>query len=112
MATWRAARYGLDGDLVDVIGERSVPGPEMLDTLLGFIRPTLEEHDEWDMIRSLVQQVVQRGTGAARQRRALERRGRLEDVVDRTLRSPNGQADRAHENRPSLRRDVSLQIDW
>ncbi len=82
MATWRAARYGLDGDLVDVVGERSVPGPETLDTLLGFIRPALEEHDEWEVVSGLTHQVVQRGTGAARQRRAFERARRLEDVVD------------------------------
>jgi carboxylate-amine ligase len=82
MATWRAARYGLDGDLVDVVGERSVPAREMLDVVLGFIRPALEEHDEWDVLSRLVHDVVGRGTGAARQRRALERGGRLEDVVD------------------------------
>lgn len=82
MATWRAARYGLDGDLVDVVAERSVPAGEMLDTLLGFVRPALEEHDEWDVLSGLVHDVVRRGTGAARQRRAHERGGRLEDVVD------------------------------
>ncbi len=82
MATWRAARYGLDGDLVDVVGERSVPPAEMLDILLGFIRPALEEHDEWAIVSGLVHQVVGRGTGAARQRRAFETAHRLEDVVD------------------------------
>ncbi|MBW3642136.1 MAG: glutamate--cysteine ligase [Actinobacteria bacterium] len=82
MATWRAARYGFDGDLIDVVGERSVPAAEMLDTLLGFIRPALEEHDEWEIVSGLVHQVVQCGTGAARQRRAFDRAGRLEDVVD------------------------------
>ncbi len=82
MATWRAARYGLDGDLIDVVGERSVPAAEVLDTLLGFIRPALEEHDEWEIVSGLVHQVVQCGTGAARQRRAFDRAGRLEDVVD------------------------------
>ncbi len=82
MATWRAARYGLEGDLVDVAGQRSVPAAEMLDTLLGFIRPALEENDEWGVVSGLVHQVVQDGTGAARQRRAFERARRIEDVVD------------------------------
>ena len=82
MATWRAARYGLDGDLLDVVGERSVPASEMLDTLLAFIRPALEEHGEWELVSYLISQILERGTGAARQRRAFERTGRLEDVVD------------------------------
>ncbi|MBW3611200.1 MAG: carboxylate-amine ligase [Actinobacteria bacterium] len=82
MATWRAARYGMDGDLVDVVEERSVPAPEMLDTLLDSIRPALEDHDEWELVAGLVHQIVRGGTGAARQRRAFERAHRLEDVVD------------------------------
>lgn len=82
MAPWQAARYGLGGELVDVAGERSVPASEMVDTLLGLLRPALEEHDECEVVSGLVHQVAQRGTGAARQRRALERAGRLEDVVD------------------------------
>lgn len=82
MATWQAARYGLDCDLVDVVGERSVPASEMVDTLLEFVHPALEENEEWEVVSALVHQVVQGGTGAARQRRALELAGRLEDVVD------------------------------
>lgn len=82
MATWRAARYGLEGDLLDVVGERSVPAAEMIDTLLGFIRRALEEHDEWEVVSGLVHQIVHGGSGAARQRRAFRRAGRLEDVVD------------------------------
>ena len=69
------------GKLIDVVGERSLPAPDMLETLLKFIRP-LEEHDEWNVVSHLVQQIVQRGTGAARQRCALERGQRLDDVVD------------------------------
>ena len=40
-ATWRAARYGLDGDLVDVIGQRALPARDMIDTLLELTRPAL-----------------------------------------------------------------------
>jgi glutamate---cysteine ligase / carboxylate-amine ligase len=82
MATWRAARYGMDDTLVDLVGERSIPAAAMLDTLLRFIRPSLEEHDEWTLVSDLVDRVVRRGTGAARQRRVYERSRSLEDVVD------------------------------
>jgi carboxylate-amine ligase len=85
LATWRAARYGLDDDLVDVVGERSLPARELLQLLLDFVRPGLEDHDEWDVVSNLVERVLADGTGAARQRRAFERAGRLEDVVDFTV---------------------------
>jgi carboxylate-amine ligase len=46
------------------------------------LRPALEEHDEWDEVSSLARDVIERGTGAARQREAYARSGNLEGVVD------------------------------
>jgi carboxylate-amine ligase len=82
LATWRAARYGLERDLVDVVGEQSLPAAELLQALLDFVRPVLDDHGEWDVVSGLVERVVEVGTGAARQRRALECGRQLEDVVD------------------------------
>ena len=82
LATWRAARYGVEGDLVDVVGEQSLPAREMIRVFLDFIGPALEEHREWDVVTGLVDHVLEDGSGAARQRRAFEQAGRLEDVVD------------------------------
>jgi carboxylate-amine ligase len=81
VASWRAARYGLEGELLDVVGERLLPAPAMLDRLLEHLRPGLEEHGDWDHVASLVHQVRATGTGAARQRAAFRRSGRLEDVM-------------------------------
>lgn len=81
-AKWRAARYGLDAALVDTEAGVAVPAREMVEKLLAFVRPALEEDGEWDEISALVRQTVERGTGAARQREAHRRAGRLEDVVD------------------------------
>lgn len=81
-AKWRAARYGLDADLIDTQEERAVPAPELIEKLLNFLRPVLEERAEWDEIHSLVRETLARGTGASRQRAAFARAGRLEDVVD------------------------------
>ena len=50
--------------------------------LLAFVRPWLEEAGEWDEVRALVGQSLSRGSGARRQREALARSGRIEDVVD------------------------------
>jgi carboxylate-amine ligase len=77
-----AARYGLEDDLVDVVGERLLPAPELLRVLLDFVRPALEDHGEWDDASELVDRLLKEGTGAARQREAFEREDRLEDVVD------------------------------
>ena len=81
-AKWRAARYGLAEVLIDTQAARAVPAPEMVGKFLNYLRPALEEHGEWDEIASLVNETVERGTGAARQREAFARRERLEDVVD------------------------------
>lgn len=81
-AKWRAARYGLDADLIDVEAKRAVPALELVEKLLAFLRPVLEEHQEWDEIQALVRETCARGTGAARQRAAYAQANRYEDVVD------------------------------
>lgn len=81
-AMWRAARYGLEADLVDVLSMRAVPAAELVESLLCFLRPALEDDGAWDEISALVGDTAARGTGASRQRRVFARSGRLEDVVD------------------------------
>ena len=54
----------------------------MIDALLDFLRPALEEAGEWDEVAALARQTLARGNGARRQRAAFARAGRLEDVVD------------------------------
>jgi carboxylate-amine ligase len=81
-AKWRAARYGLDADLIDIQDKRAVPALKLVEKFLGILRPSLEEHEEWDEIAALVAQVKERGTGAARQRAAYAQSARYEDVVD------------------------------
>ncbi len=81
VAHWRAARYGLEAELVDVHGLRRVPAHELIESLLSFVRPALEEHGEWEEVSSLAHETLRRGNSAARQRRAFQRSGQLEDVV-------------------------------
>jgi carboxylate-amine ligase len=81
-ATWRAARFGLDGTLVDLEALASRPARAVVDALLAFAGPALAARGEEAEIRRLVEQVFAGGTGAARQRAAFARRGQLEDVVD------------------------------
>ena len=81
-ATWRASRYGIEGELIDVVGKRSVPALEMIDMLLDFVRPALSDSGDWEEVSQLVKETTERGTGASRQREAFARRGRIEDVAD------------------------------
>lgn len=81
-AHWRAARYGLDGELIDVAAQRSVPAPDLIESLLTFTRPALEAFGDWDEVSALVRRTLRRGNGAARQRAVYQKTGRLEDVVD------------------------------
>ena len=81
-AHWRAARYGIEGELIDVEAGRAVPACEMVEQLLGLVRPALEEAGEWEEVSRILRETMQRGTGAVRQRAAYARAGRMEDVVD------------------------------
>jgi len=81
-ANWRAARHGLDGDLLDVEASRAVPARTLIAKLVGFLRPALEEQGDWEDVTSLLEATLVRGNGANRQRRAFARRQQLEDVVD------------------------------
>lgn len=81
-AEWRAARYGLEGELIDVHAGKAVPAAELIETMLRFLREDLEAHDEWEEVSAVVRQVLARGNGAGRQRAAFAKRGQLADVVD------------------------------
>ncbi len=81
VANWRAARYGLERDLVDVIAERSVSASELVGRFLAYVRPALEQEGDWEVISHLLQRTLQRGNGARRQREVFQRRQNMEDVV-------------------------------
>ncbi len=81
-AHWRASRHGLDEDLIDVEAGRAVPAREMIEKMLLFARPALEEAGDWEEVSELVYETLKHGNGATRQRRIFGRTGRLEDVVD------------------------------
>ena len=81
LATWRASRSGLSGVLVDVASRRPVPARLLVGRLVRHVRDSLEEAGDLGCVEELVGGVLARGTGAARQREAFRRTGRLEDVV-------------------------------
>lgn len=81
-AHWRAARYGLDKELVDTQHMRSVPAHQLIEQMLEFLRPALEAENDWELVSTRARHILQTGNGATKQREIYKRSGRLEDVVD------------------------------
>jgi len=81
VARWRAARFGLDGDLVDPIEGDQRPAREVIGRLRAHVRADLEDAGELDLVDELFDALLARGNGAARQRAALDRTGTLAGVV-------------------------------
>ncbi|MFF9061040.1 glutamate--cysteine ligase [Streptomyces sp. NPDC014882] len=79
-AMWHAARHGLDDTLIDPAGGRRRAG-DVLCRLLGHIAPALDAAGDTRQVAALVHRLLQEGTGADRQRAALDRGG-MRAVVD------------------------------
>jgi carboxylate-amine ligase len=80
-AVWRAAREGLDGQLLDPVAGRLVPATELVGHVLDVARPTLSALGDWSQVAGGVERLLREGTGAQRQRRAFRRRNDLADVI-------------------------------
>ncbi len=83
-AKWRAARFGMDGELIDPWGRKAVPASRMVEALLAFVRPSLESLGEWDEVSTLVREILARGNGATRQRRAYQASGKFQEETSST----------------------------
>ncbi len=81
-AKWRAARFGLDDNLIDVLAEEGIPASVLLDRFLSYLRPALEDAGDWEEVSGLVERTHRCGTSACRQRRVFTERQSLKDVVD------------------------------
>jgi carboxylate-amine ligase len=81
-ATWRAARYGISGELIDVEAQTALPARALIGRFLERLRPALEELGDWDEVSELVARTLADGTAADRQRRVWAATGDLGAVVD------------------------------
>ena len=82
MANWRAARYGLDGELLNPLTNRLLPAKELISTFLDFIRPALEAEGDWQRISGGVAQLLQYGNGAMRQRAIYQQTRSFHDLMN------------------------------
>jgi carboxylate-amine ligase len=81
-AAWRAARFGMSNDLVDLRGApRLVPAWELVDEFLDVIADALGVHGDTAEIRNGLVALRERGTGAQRQRAAAAGSS-IDQVVD------------------------------
>jgi glutamate---cysteine ligase / carboxylate-amine ligase len=81
-ATWRAARFGTSGAIVHPVTRQLTPVRAVVRDTVEWVRPALEEAGDLDQVVDGANRLLSRGSGATRQRRVIERTGRLVDVVD------------------------------
>ncbi len=91
-ARWRAARFGLGGDLLDPVTLDLVPAPEAARRLLAELEGDLREHGEHGTVRDLLESLLARGTSATRQRAVLHRTGDLHRVAEWLVRCGTGES--------------------
>jgi carboxylate-amine ligase len=81
LAAWRASRWGLGGELLAPDGGGLVPALDVVNALMDYVRPALAEAGDDGVADRLLRQLLDRGTGAQRQRAVFARTGDLAAVV-------------------------------
>ncbi|MDQ0913344.1 carboxylate-amine ligase [Streptomyces canus] len=104
-ASWRAARAGLEGALVDPRTHREAPAADVVRGLLARLRPALEAHGDWQTVRDLTEAALADGSAAERMRR----KAREEDLLACTdLLIAETRGERRHRRpAPATRRKVA-----
>ncbi len=81
LATWRAGKSALTGDLLDPYRCLPRPAEEVLDALVDHLRPALHDSGDQDLVVAGLARVRERGVGASTQRRLAESRSDLADLT-------------------------------
>ncbi|MFF9283166.1 glutamate--cysteine ligase 2 [Streptomyces griseosporeus] len=86
LASWRAARSGLEGELLHPETMRPAPAAEVVDALLEHVGPALADSGDLETARASCARVLRKGNGARVQRDLYERTGSLREVVAECVR--------------------------
>jgi carboxylate-amine ligase len=86
---WRAARYGIDGKLIDFGKEVEVPMRELAVELLEFVDDVVDELGSRSAVE-YVHTILREGTSAERQLRVFEQTGDLKAVVRHLVEETRG----------------------
>ena len=85
---WRAARYGIQGKLIDFGKEKEVPVPELAEELLAFVDDVVDELGSRKEI-TYIREIIRNGTGADRQLEVYKQTGDFKKVVDHIIEETN-----------------------
>jgi glutamate---cysteine ligase / carboxylate-amine ligase len=78
---WRAARYGIDGKLIDFGKQKEVPARDLVREYLEFVDDVVDELDSREEL-NYIHEILETGTGADRQLRVYRQTGDFKAVVD------------------------------
>lgn len=78
---WRAARYGINGKLIDFGKQMEVPERDLIEEYLAFVDDVLDELDSREEVE-YIREIMKMGTGADRQLRVYQKTGDMKAVVD------------------------------
>ena len=78
---WRAARYGLDGKLIDFGKQMEVPERDLIEEYLAFVDDVVDELDSRGEVE-YIHEIMKNGAGADRQLQVYRETGDMKAVVD------------------------------
>jgi carboxylate-amine ligase len=78
---WRAARYGMNGKLIDFGKQTEVPAKDLIHEYLEFVDDVVDELDSREEL-NYIHTMLETGSGADRQLKVYEDTGDLKKVVD------------------------------
>lgn len=91
---WRAARFGLDGRLIDFGKQKEVPARELIVELIGwFVDDVVDDLGSRDQVNYAFQ-IMEQGTSADRQLDTLKRTGDMQAVVRQLVAETNDLSER------------------
>ncbi|MFG2718987.1 glutamate--cysteine ligase [Streptomyces sp. NPDC048416] len=91
LAAWRAARSGIDGELLHPLTMRPAAAPVVAHALLDHLREALEDSGDLAWARKTTAELFAHGNGARLQRAVFARTGSLSSVVATCVRRTQGE---------------------
>ena len=99
---WRAARYGINGKLIDFGKQKEVPERELIEEYLEFVDDVVDELDSREEVE-YIREIMKMGTGADRQLRVFHETNDMKAVVDYIIEETETGLDERRTNAPAAK---------
>ncbi len=99
---WRAARYGINGKLIDFGKQMEVPERDLIEEYLAFVDDVLDELDSREEVE-YIREILENGTGADRQLQVYRETGDMKAVVDYIIEETAAGVDEETNRLPAVR---------